>query len=198
MRELYIARHGHACSNETGIADSVPPGGGLTERGEAEARELAAVLPPDVTCVVTSRFRRAQETAAIARPDAPTRVEPGLDEIAYGGFAGGPLSVYLAWAWSSPPELDPGDGESRVVAVTRVVHALHALLSIDGTVLAVSHGAVVRWVVDAAAGLVPRARIEPVGFAEAHRLDVGDVERAAAVLDGWITEPRFADAPNGS
>lgn len=200
MRELLLARHAHARANERGIADGVPPGEGLSERGVEEARALGAALAEDrVSRVVTSRFRRARQTAELACPGVPALVLDGLDEIRYGHFEGGPLDAYLAWAWASAPHVDPGGGESRVAAVTRVVDALGALLQRDDEViLAVSHGAIVRWVADAAEGRPPSARLEPVEFAVARRLTSGDVGRAAAVLELWLADPVFADDPNGT
>jgi len=64
-------------------------------------------------------------------------------------------------------------------------------------VLAVSHSLAVRYVLDAADGAFPAARVSPVGHAQPHALSADDVERAARTLRGWARAPVFADAREG-
>ena len=57
--------------------------------------------------------------------------------------------------------------------------------------LAVGHALCVRYVVDAAGGLVPAARMAPVEHAQPYRLESAEVERAADLLEGWSLAPEF-------
>ena len=64
----------------------------------------------------------------------------------------------------------------------------------EETVLAVSHALPIRYVLDAADGLFPAARIAHVPHATPLALDAEAVERAAETLRVWGTAPRFVDA----
>ena len=55
--------------------------------------------------------------------------------------------------------------------------------------LVVGHALAIRYVVDAADGLVPAARMAPVDHALPYRLDRDDVERAATLLEAWSDAP---------
>ena len=59
--------------------------------------------------------------------------------------------------------------------------------------LAVSHSLPIRYVLDAADGAFPAARIEHVPHATPLRLDAAAVEQAAETLRVWATAPRFKD-----
>jgi hypothetical protein len=50
-----------------------------------------------------------------------------------------------------------------------------------------------RYVVDAANGLVPAARMAPVAHAQPLQLVRDDVVRAATLLQAWSAAPRFRD-----
>ena len=63
----------------------------------------------------------------------------------------------------------------------------------ETAVLAVSHALPVRYVLDAAAGRVPRRRVEPVAHVVPLVLSSDEVARAAAILAGWSRAPRFRD-----
>jgi broad specificity phosphatase PhoE len=198
LRRLLLARHGHARSNVDESVSSVPPGEGLSELGVEEAlalREALAAEPIDLG--VATPLVRTQETLelALGSRDVPRIVLPGLAEIGFGSFEGGPLSAYRAWAWSTEPDaVCPGGGESRAHAAERIAGGLDQLLARpEEVVLAVSHALPIRYVVDAADGSFPAARIEPVPHASAFDLDAEAVERAAETLRVWATAPRFAD-----
>ena len=121
---------------------------------------------------------------------------PALDEIRFGEYEGGPLAAYREWAWSNEPDvLCPGGGESRAAAAERLAGALDQLLARpEESVLAVSHALPIRYVLDAADGTFPTARITPVPHATGFTLDGEAVERAAEALRVWATSPRFADS----
>lgn len=201
MRTLVLARHGEAVSNATGVVSGTPPGGGLTELGVEQARLLgAAAAGESVELGVATEFLRSQETLALALDGRDTKhvVLAELNEIRFGDFDGGLLADYRVWAWTEPPDVrPPGSGESRAEVAARVADGLDRLLERpEGVILAVGHALPVRYVLDAAQGRLPTARIEPVEHATLYRVDASQVERAARSLRAWAREPRFrAPAP---
>ena len=200
MKTLILTRHAHATSNADEIVNSAPPGGGLSEAGIEEACALGRLLAAEsIELGVSSSLLRTQQTLALALGERVLEIviEPLLDEIGFGSFEGGPLAVYRAWAWEHEPETEcPGSGESRASAAARFADALVALLGRpEETILAVSHGLALRYVLDAADGNIPAARVEHVPHATPYRLGRESVEMAAETLRAWATEPRFADIP---
>jgi broad specificity phosphatase PhoE len=199
LRTLVLVRHAHARANADDAISSTPPGAGLTPRGLEEAKALRRTLASErVDLGVATRLRRTRETLelALAGPDVPRLVLPGLDEIGFGAFEGGTLRAYRDWAWSHPPEAPcPGGGESRVEAAGRFAAALETLLArSEEVVLAVSHSLPIRYVLDAADGGFPAARVAQVPHASPFALTRDQVGTAAATLRHWAREPRFAGA----
>ena len=199
MIRLLLARHAHARSNADDRISSTPPGEGLSDLGVEEALALRETLAYEpIGLGVSTRLARAQETLdlALGGRDVPRLVVPGLDEIGFGSFEGGALADYRTWAWSNEPDaLCPGGGESRVAVAERLAGALDVLLARpEETVLAISHALPIRYVLDAADGLFPAARIAHVPHATPLELAAEAVERAAETLRVWGTAPRFADA----
>ena len=200
MRTLFLARHAEAVSNTRGIVSGIPPGQGLTTTGRDEARALAAALARvAVDLGVVTEFLRTQETLALALDgrDVPRIVLPLLNEIRFGAFDGGPLPDYRRWAWSEEPDaLPPGDGESRANVAARVADALDVLVArADETIFAVSHALPVRYILDAADGRFPAARIEPVEHGTIHRVTAANASRAAETLRVWAEDGEFRDSP---
>lgn len=148
---------------------------------------------------VATRLRRTQETLelALGGRDVERLVAPELDEIGFGSFEGGPLGEYRKWAWTTGPDVvGPGGAESRAVAAERFAGALAALLErSEETILAVTHALPVRYVLDAADGMFPAARIARVPHAMPFSLGAEAVERAAETLRAWAATPRFAETP---
>ena len=199
MNRLLLVRHAHARSNADDRISSTPPGEGLSDLGVEEALALRETLAYEpIGLGVSTRLARAQETLelALGGRDVPRLVLPELDEIGFGSFEGGALADYRTWAWANEPDaLCPGGGESRVAVAERLAAALDALLARpEQMVLAVSHALPIRYVLDAADGLFPAARIAHVPHATPLALDAEAVERAAETLRVWGTAPRFADA----
>jgi broad specificity phosphatase PhoE len=199
VRELILARHAHSVSNELDVVSSHPPGAGLSPLGLDQARALGVALAGEpVDLGVATALERTRRTLELALEGlaTPTVTMTSLGEIGFGAFEGGPLEAYRAWAWSTPPDgLCPGDGETRVEVALRLAAALEELLERpEERVLAVSHALPVRYVLDAADGLVPTAKIAPVAHAVPHRLDARRVARAVEGLRTWARAPRFADA----
>lgn len=199
MKLLILVRHAHAASNVTSAVNSVPPGDGLTATGIEQSEELARLLAAEtIDRGVSSRLLRATATLeiALAGRHVPRSEEPLLDEIGFGAFEGGSLDAYHVWAWGHGPAVaGPGGAESRAGAAARITAGLDSLLARrEETILAVTHGLPVRYVVDAAGGRSPRRRLTPVSHATPFRLEHDEVERAAALLRAWSLDPAFDDA----
>jgi probable phosphoglycerate mutase len=202
VAQIILARHALAGSNHLGIASCGVPGESLTPEGEDQARRLGELLAHDeFELGVSSRIARTRETLALALAgrDVPTVVVEELDEIHFGSFDGGLLDTYRAWAAAqSPTEHAPGGGESRGEAAARFARGLRRVLGRpEGTILVVAHALVVRYVLDAADGLVPASLMAPVEHAAPFRLDREAVEHAAGLLEGWSRAPRFRTPSSG-
>ena len=131
----------------------------------------------------------------------PTIVVPELDEIDFGGFDGGSLDAYRAWAVAEIPLVPaPGGGESRAAAAGRFARGLRLLLSRpEEVVLLVGHALALRYVLDAASAHRPAARMAPVEHARPHLLSATQAESAARLLEEWSRSPapRFRDPSSG-
>jgi len=198
MESLLLARHAFAGSNRDRVASCAVPGEGLTAEGIEQAQRLGERLEADeISLGVASSLARTQETLAlaVAGRSVSQLVVPELNEIDFGAFADGPLRTYRAWAAAHPPyEAAPGGGESRAAAAARFARGLRLLLERpESAVLHIGHALAVRYVLDAAQGLVPAPLMTPVDHAIAHRLDASDVENAAVLLEDWSRAPRFRD-----
>jgi hypothetical protein len=66
----------------------------------------------------------------------------------------------------------------------------------ERTVLFVGHALSLRYILDAARGLVPAARMAPVEHAVVHRLESDEAARAAALLEDWSRSPAFRPLPD--
>lgn len=202
MRTLIIARHAHAVSNADDVVSGTPPGAGLSALGLEQARALGEEIAADRIGLGTcTALLRTQETlaAALGARTIPTLLVAELNEIRFGSFDGGPLGAYRQWAWSSAPDAAcPGGGESRAEAAARFARGLELLLARpEDTVLAITHALPLRYVLDAAHGRAPAARVAPVAHATPFRLERTAVETAARTLREWVARPRFADTPFG-
>ena len=198
METLLLARHGFAGSNRDGIASCAIPGEGLTGEGVEQARRLGVLLAEtELALAATTELARTQETLRVAVGDRglPTILVPELNEIDFGSFDGGPLETYRDWAAAHSPSARPPDrGESRADAAARFGRGLSVLLGRDeDTILLVGHALALRYVVDAAVGLVPAARMAPVPHAQPFNLGREDVLRAVDLLGAWSDLPRFRD-----
>ena len=131
----------------------------------------------------------------LAGRDVPRLVVGELNEIAFGSFDDGPLDEYRAWAASNPPaQPAPGGGESRAAVALRFARGLRLILGRpERVVLLVGHALALRYVIDAASGLVPAPLIAPVDHATPFVLSAAEVDSAAAILEDWSRSPRFRD-----
>ena len=198
MESLLLARHAFAGSNRDRIASCAVPGEGLTPEGVEQAQRLAAQLASqEISLGVATELARTRETLelALAGRDVPRLVVGELNEIDFGAFADGPLDEYRAWAAShSPAEPAPGGGESRADAAARFALGLRRLLERpESVVLHVGHALALRYVIDAAQGLVPAPLMVPVEHAVPLTLSAAEAESAATLLEAWRRAPRFRD-----
>ena len=196
MERLLLARHGESQLSAQGLVNGDPdvpcP---LTAAGREQARELGEALRDERIdlCVVTE-FERVRETAELALTgrDVPMIVVPQLNDPRYGEFEGGRLDTYRVWVWERGPLEAPPGGEHRGELAARYAHGLRALLErTEESVLVVGHSLPIRYALDAAKGLSPRARVDLVEYATAYPLTVAQVRRAAALLGTWSQAPVF-------
>ncbi|MGH3436951.1 MAG: histidine phosphatase family protein [Sciscionella sp.] len=160
---LYLVRHGQTAANVRMALDSLPPGPPLNEEGTQQARELAGSLAHDrVDAVYASEALRAQQTAAplAAQRGLDVRVVGGVQEVFVGDLEGRNdhdsirrfLEVYTAWAHGDLDRPMPG-GETAKQVLRRYTDAVHTITQRHrgGSVVLVSHGAVIRLVAPALA-----------------------------------------------
>lgn len=186
MAELFVIRHGETewsrDHRHTGRTD-VP----LTARGEEQARLLAPVLKDrPFALVLVSPARRARRTAELAGllpggaearepgPDAPeVRLDPDLWEWDYGGYEG----ITAAEIRRSRPGwylwrdgVIPGDrdhpGETVAQVGERADKVIASIRQVEGDVLIVAHGHLLRVLAARWLGLPP-------GFGRYLRLNTG-------------------------
>lgn len=202
MDSLLLARHAFAGSNRDRIASCALSGEGLTPEGVEQAQRLAAQLSSqEISLGSSTELGRTQETLALvlAGREVPRLVVGELNEIDFGAFADGPLDEYRAWAASHAPAAPaPGSGESRAAAAARFARGLRRLLERpESVVLHVGHALALRYVIDAAQGLVPAALMAPVEHAVPLTLSAAEAESAATLLEEWSRAPRFRDHSMG-
>ena len=199
MERLIVVRHAEAESNVGETTSGVAPGGALSPAGLEQARALGRALAEEqIDLCAVSEFRRTQETADVALEgrDVPRLVLPELNEIGFGRFEAGLLADYRTWAWEAPAdELCPGGGESRGAAAARYARAFSLLLDrTEATILAVTHAVPIRYLVRAAEGVPPLARVEAVPHAEPLVVDASAVRRATVLLERWSVRPLFGES----
>jgi len=175
--KLILVRH--AVTAETGRKlsgriEGIP----LNGRGVSAAENLAGTLAElDLAAVYTSPIQRCRETAAIlARPHRRSpRTRKGIVEVEYGDWSGRSLkSLYRLRAWRSlmadPVAFRFPGGETLDEVRRRSVRSVQLLAARhhDETVMAVSHGDVIRSIVaDSLTGSVEtihRLHVAPLGI----------------------------------
>ena len=194
MKELVLARHAESEFNVLERLNGDPAiVVALTERGREQARALGRAAGP-VDLVAHSSFGRARETAELAWPGTPLLEVPELGEFTFGSFEGSRWADgFDVWVATSAPDVGaPGGGESRVEAARRFVRGYQALLvRPEERVAAIAHGAPVAYVLLALEGKPPVRKLEGVEQARPFTIAAGDLDRALAVIDAWVTSPTF-------
>jgi probable phosphoglycerate mutase len=194
VRELVLARHGESeyslkelVNGDPGVACP------LTPAGREQARALGAALG-DVDLVAVTEFERVRETADLALGDreVPRLVVPQLNDPRYGEFEGGALDAYREWVWGRGPLDAPAGGEHRGEIAARYAAGFRTLLERpEERILLVAHALPIRYVLDAAEGVSPRAKVGLVEYATPYSLTRERLERAVDVLDAWAASPVF-------
>jgi broad specificity phosphatase PhoE len=196
VRALIVARHGESeyssrqlVNGDQGVACP------LTPAGREQARALGDLLRDErVDLVAVTEFARVRETAelALAGRSVPEVVVPELNDPRYGEFEGGALDAYREWVWGRGPLEAPAGGEHRGEIAKRYAGGFRILLERpEDTILLVAHSLPLRYVLDAAEGRNPAAKVALVEYATAYRLDRAGLERAVAVLEAWAAAPAF-------
>jgi broad specificity phosphatase PhoE len=200
MDEVILARHGES---ELSLAGTVNGDPGvtcpLTPAGEEQARRLGEQLADvEIGLCVTSEFERVRQTAdlALAGRDVPRLVLAELNDVRFGRFEGGTLADYRVWAAANDPTVEaPGGGESRAITVARYARAYRTILGRpERTILVVTHGLPIRYVLNALEEEDPAPLIEQVAYAERYRLPHEDLERAVDRLERWAAQPAWRPA----
>ena len=158
---LLLLRHGRTTASPgTLVGYRIDPG--LSEEGRDEARAARTLLHGrPLAAVVCSPLRRARETAALALPDAAPELDDRLQELDWGELTGltfaqvekrfpDTAAAWLRDGWPLPP-----GGEHPLHLWRRTAAAVLDLhrRGLDGDVVVVCHGGVIRAVVGAARGL---------------------------------------------
>lgn len=168
--KLVLVRHGETEGNVARILDTQVPGLPLTERGVAQAKAFGATLirPPRV--LVSSEALRARQTASHieAATGTTAQVLDHLYEVQVGELHGRSdraahelfQQIYRGWHLGELDTRTPG-GESGREVLDRFVPILATLRERyftgdeDGDVVVVNHGAAMRLVGNALAGVAP-------------------------------------------
>jgi probable phosphoglycerate mutase len=161
MTLFHLLRHGEREGGQ--VLAGRMPGVGLTGRGRAEIAAIAERLAGDrVAAIYASPLQRTRESAEIvaARLDLPIAFRDDLIELDFGEWTGATFDTIRAdprWeAWRTHRSLSriPG-GESMREVQRRAVEALMELgeRHPDETLVAVSHGDVIRSVLLFALGM---------------------------------------------
>ncbi|AEF38545.1 histidine phosphatase family protein [Hoyosella subflava] len=190
---LVLVRHAESESNILQKLDTRPPGAGLTARGHEQASALAKDAQ-SWTCnaLVSSIALRAQQTAdPLSRTlGRELQIVEGIHEIQAGELEDRAdreahrlyLDAYSAWMHGDYSVRIPG-GESGHDVLDRylpVIGDLHDqyLADDNGTVVVVSHGAVIRLVAARLTGITPM-------FAIMNRLQNTGVVELQPTRGGW-------------
>ena len=194
MEQALLARHAESEFSVRGLTNGDPEiEVALTEQGREQARRLGEQLAAtEIELCVTSEFQRAQETAdlALTGRNVPRIVLPELNDIRFGEFEGRLLADYRAWARAHGPEDEVPGGESRAESVRRYVTAFQSIADrAESTILVVAHSLPIRYVLNAAAGGLPKPAMQQVPYAEAFPLSVAELAEAVERLETWSLAP---------
>lgn len=197
MEELILCRHAESEYSQRGMLNGDPHVAvSLTDEGREQARRLGETLADvDIDLCVTSEFLRTIETAdfAFAARDITRLVFPELNDHPAGDYEGGLLSDYLDWAHgATPSDFIPGTNESRAAVLGRFARG-YALLYArsERTIVAILHSLPILYLLEAAAGNDPAARLGLLPYADPRRLTRPQVEQAIARLERWLERPAW-------
>lgn len=164
MTRLYLVRHGRTAANDAGRVMGHEPEP-LSPSGRVEVAALAAWLSaqPPFAALVTSQMERARETCeAIATAlGRDYGFEPALNEPAFDGWVGKSIEILRRddarfRRYVEDPTGVPVEGDLTLRSlVARAVRAVHRLVLDhgDSSVLAVSHGDIIRGIIASYVGI---------------------------------------------
>jgi broad specificity phosphatase PhoE len=196
VQQALLTRHAESEFSVRGLTNGDPEiDVALTERGREQARRLGEQLAAtEIDLCAVSEFQRAHETAdlALAGRDVPRLILPELNDIRFGEFEGRLLSDYRVWARAHGPEDEVRGGESRAESVRRYVTAFQTIAARpEPTILVVAHSLPIRYVLNAAAGRLPKPAMEQVPYAEAFPLSSAELAQAVERLETWLLAPTW-------
>jgi broad specificity phosphatase PhoE len=197
MELAILARHGESEFSVRGAMNGDPATAcPLTDEGREQAHRLGEALRDErIDFVVVTAFARTVETAdlALAGRDVPRLVVSELNDIRVGEFEGGPLETYRAWVRDrTPVAVPPGGGESRADVARRYAAGFRVVLGRpERTILVVTHGLPIRYVLLAAEGSGPRSVVENVEYATPYRVGREELETAVDRLEAWAARPSW-------
>ncbi len=144
MRSLLLVRHAPTSATRD---SAFPADEALDERGREQAAGLAASLPGRAS-VITSPARRCRETATAAGLEAT--VDDAIADCDFGAWAGRSLADVnesdpdAVRSWMLDPDSAPHRGESLAVFCTRIARWLDGQAELEGRVVAITHGEVIK------------------------------------------------------
>jgi broad specificity phosphatase PhoE len=197
VERLILARHAESEYSAQGLLSGDPRiAVGITDTGREQARRLGAELAGEsLELCVTSEFARTIETADIAFADRelPRVVVPELNDHPAGEYEGQPIVDYLEWAQTSGPgDVIPGTEETRAQVVARFVRGYRIVLERpEKTIVAILHSLPIVYLLEAARGADPVARLGMLPYAEPRKLDRGEIEAGIARLERWLERPAW-------
>lgn len=148
-KEMWLIRHGEAASN-VGALEAAVPDAPLTERGQAQARQVAAAMQRSPDLIVHSPFLRASQTAqpTMDRFAGVESVERAVQEFTYIDFdrrpqmteLGRKLRVWSYWRRRDPGFIDGPGAESFAQFFARVQDLWREFVrSEEGLILVFTH-----------------------------------------------------------
>ena len=202
-----LLRHGHSSANADGVLSGRLPGVRLTATGQSQAESLApAFVDLEVRSVWVSPLERTVQTAQLALGGRALHDEPGIIECDYGDWSGRSLKDLAEEPlWKTvqerPSDVRFPNGESLTEMARRAVTTVEHRAADDGVHVFVSHGDIIKSLVNHAAGapfdafqriVVDPCSISVVVYGDAPRVLAVNVpvSGAAAVLRGLAHSDR--------
>lgn len=196
MGDLLLVRHGEtewSLSGQHTSRTDLP----LTDKGRAQAREVAPLLAPEqIDAVFVSPMKRARETAELAGLAGPhdVRIDADLSEWDYGAYEGVTTAeihrtrpdwfLFTDGVAAGPPE-HPGESPEQVGArADRMLATVRAVAAeAEGSVALVAHGHFLRVLTARWLGLPPSGgAFFQLGTGTVSRLGT---EHGRPVVAGW-------------
>ncbi|SRR3989338_2013277 len=155
--KLHFVRHGLTPHNKLGLTNGQTIDESLAEEGEAQAHQLAEIVPKNVRHIYSSDLLRARQTAAIINQKLGVGLtfHPELREIDLGRLTGKSWKQinelmgrdyrkesYLTHQY----DFRPWGGESAEAVLERIKKFLAQAKKIGQESLVVSHGGIIRTV----------------------------------------------------